>query len=99
MRIDGDDRNAKCDVQDHIGGLAANAGKGFQRLAASRNLAVEILEKPLRQGDDIRALARKRPIVWIMAADFSSPRASIFSGLSAMAKSARVALLTPVSVA
>jgi hypothetical protein len=45
------------------------------------------------------ALLRKSPIVLICSISRSSPRSSIFCGVSATWKSARVALLTPASVA
>ena len=45
------------------------------------------------------ALVRKRPIDLMSSRTRSSPSASIFSGVSASAKSFGVALLTPASVA
>ena len=45
------------------------------------------------------ALPRHRPMVRMYSPTSSSPSASIFSGVSAAANSARVALLTPASVA
>ena len=45
------------------------------------------------------ALVRKRPMVRISSVTFSTPSATIFSGVSARAKSAGVALFTPASVA
>ena len=56
MRIDGDHGFAESDIQDHIGCLAANAGKRFERFAVCRNLAPKILDEPLRQGDDVLCL-------------------------------------------
>ena len=45
------------------------------------------------------ALVRKRPMVRMMSVIAGSPSATIFSGVSALANSAGVALLTPASVA
>ncbi len=45
------------------------------------------------------ALVRKRPMVRISSVTSASLSAAIFSGVSARAKSAGVALLTPASVA
>ena len=47
----------------------------------------------------LRALALNRPMVRIWPRTPSSPSASMASGVSAAAKSVRVALLTPASVA
>ena len=47
----------------------------------------------------LRALVRKSPIVRIISVSRSSPSASIFCGVSAIANKAGVALLTPTSVA
>ena len=46
-----------------------------------------------------RALVLKKPSVLICWRSPSSPKASIFCGVSATAKRLRVALLTPTSVA
>ncbi len=39
MGIHGNRRFAKCDVEHHVGGLAAHSGQGFKGLAGARYLA------------------------------------------------------------
>src|ERR1700736_3679477 len=56
MRVDGDYRRAERSVHDDVGGLAAYSGERFERLAAVRNLATEILDEPPRQGDHVFCL-------------------------------------------
>ena len=61
MGIDGDRRLAESDVEHDIGGLAADAGQGFERLAGLRHLACELRDKGLRQADDILGLGAVEP--------------------------------------
>src|SRR3984893_4960318 len=56
MRVDGDRRRAESNVHDDIRGLAAYSGERFERLAAVRHLATEILDEPPRQGDHVFCL-------------------------------------------
>ena len=42
MRIDGDGGFAENDVENHIGGLAPDAGQGFQSFALARNFACHV---------------------------------------------------------
>jgi hypothetical protein len=39
VRVDGDGRFAEGGVEHHVGGLAADAGQGFERGAVARHLA------------------------------------------------------------
>src|SRR3712207_8956724 len=44
------------DVEDHIGGLAADAGQGLQRLAVARHLAAVLRDETARELDDVLRL-------------------------------------------
>jgi len=41
------------DVEHHVGGLAADAGQGFERGAIVRHLAAVAFQQQARQGDDV----------------------------------------------
>ena len=59
--IDGDGRLAEGDVEHDIRRLAADAGKGDERLAIVRHLAVELLDELPRQRDQVPRLAAIEP--------------------------------------
>ena len=56
MRVDGDGRLAEGDVEHHIGGLAADARQGLQRLARPRHRAAMLGDELLRQRHDVLRL-------------------------------------------
>ena len=71
-------------------------------MSASRSSGTSPLKSRISTSESAStffALARHRPTVRIWSAMPPSPSAAIFSGVSAMAKSFFVALLTPASVA
>jgi uncharacterized membrane protein len=47
---------AEGDAEHDVGGLAADAGQGFQVLALARHLAAVALDQELREGDDVAGL-------------------------------------------
>ena len=100
MGVDGVGDLAEGHVEHDIGGLAADAGQALELRRASRgtslpNSAISFSHSAMT----FFALVRNRPIVLMRSRTLSSPSASIASGVSASAKSGRVALLTPASVA
>ena len=56
MRIDGNRRLAKGDIEHHIGGLAADARQCLERRAVVRHLAAMFLDQDFRQADHILRL-------------------------------------------
>ncbi|VXA85183.1 hypothetical protein AERO8C_20333 [Aeromonas veronii] len=56
MGIDGDGGPAKGGVEYHVGGLAADAGQGFQRFAILRHLAAVALQQDGAGLDDVLGL-------------------------------------------
>jgi hypothetical protein len=86
-------------VEDHVRGLAPHPRQRLERRAGRRNLAAVLLDEDAGERITFFALLRKSPIVLMCSISRSSPSASIFPGVSATAKSARVALFTPASVA
>jgi len=56
MGIHGQRRLAEGDVEDDVGGLAADAGQGLERLAVARHMAAVAVDDLLRQGDDVPGL-------------------------------------------
>ena len=94
--IDRDGRLAEGDVEHDVGGLAADAGQRFQRLAIVRDLAAVLVDELLRQRDHVLRLGAKKPDGLDQVAHLALRRAStIFSGVSASLNKAGVALLTP----
>src|SRR5437763_4217869 len=53
MRVDGDSRLTKCNVEHDVCRFAADAGQGLQGLARARNLTAVRLHDFLRQSDEI----------------------------------------------
>src|SRR5262249_49884708 len=74
-------------------------GQRLQPLTRAGNLPAMLVHDFLRQGDEILCLGAEEADVLISSWTRSSPSAAIFSGVSAAANSAGVALLTPASVA
>src|SRR5580700_10241269 len=58
--VDGDGRLAEGDVEHDVGGLAADARQGFQRLAVVRNFAAVFFNELARKTDDIFGLGAKK---------------------------------------
>jgi hypothetical protein len=58
VRVDGERRRAEKFGHDHVGGLAADAGQGFQLFARARHLAAVTVPNQLCQLDDALALRR-----------------------------------------
>ena len=56
MGVDRDRRLAEGGVEDDIGGLAADPGKGFECLAGLGDFAAKLVDQPLREGDDVLGL-------------------------------------------
>jgi hypothetical protein len=99
MGVDRHGRLAERHVQHDIGGLAADAGQFRQGVAVVRHLAAMVADQRLAQRDDVLRLVAPEADGADVVADLASPSASIFCGVSATLNSARVALLTPASVA
>ncbi|MNC91420.1 hypothetical protein D3C83_76800 [compost metagenome] len=59
MRIDGNRRLAEGNVENDVGGLAADTGQRLQRFARAWNLAAMFGDQFLRQRDDIPGLGSK----------------------------------------
>lgn len=55
--VDGNGRLLEPDVQDHIGGLTADAGQGFERLAIPRHLAAMLVDENLGKSENVPGLA------------------------------------------
>ena len=100
MGVDGEGLLAERDVEDDIGGLAADARAASP---APRARAAPALPCSAMSFCDSAmtffALVLNRPMVLMASRSFASPSATIFSGVSTCANKARVALLTPASVA
>ena len=100
MRVDRDGRLAERDVEHDVRGLAADARQRLQRLARCAAPCCHARRSSFCDSAiTFFALVRKSPMVLISSRTLSSPSATIFSGVSAAANSAGVALLTPASVA
>src|SRR5262245_24087946 len=59
--IDGDGGLAEGDIEHDIRRLAANSGKGDERFAIVRHLAIELGDELLRQRDQVFGLAAIKP--------------------------------------
>ena len=99
MGVDGERRFAKSGVEDDIGGLAADPGQSFERVAVLRGLAAMLLDIARESAMTFLALAAIKPDRLDNLLKPDAPSATIVAGVSAIANSRRVALLTPVSVA
>src|SRR6185437_11840837 len=78
MRVDGDRRLAVNDIQHDIGGLAADAGQGLQRLARLRYPRIELFDQQLRQRKDVLRLAAVKSDGLDMALDALHPERDHF---------------------
>src|SRR5690625_375316 len=56
VRVHGNGRFAEGGVEDHVGGLAADAGQRLQFLARARNLAAVVFDQDAAGGDDVFGL-------------------------------------------
>ncbi len=62
VRVDRNCRLSECDVEDDVGGLAADARQSFERGAVGGNTAAVFRQQDLRQSDDVLRLVAKSPI-------------------------------------
>ena len=99
MGIDRHGVLAKGHVEHDIGGLAPDAGQRLHLGAGARHLAAEFGDQLFRQRDDVPGLVAIEPDGLDVLAHFLFAELQHFRGVSATANSARVALLTPASVA
>ncbi len=60
VRIDGDRRLAKSNIQNDVGGLAADPGQGLELVAVGWNLAAVLLDQLSRRGDHVFRLGVKQ---------------------------------------
>ena len=60
VRVHGNRRLAEGCIQDHIGRLAPDTGKGLQCRACVRNLAAVFADEDLRQRDDVLRLVAEQ---------------------------------------
>jgi hypothetical protein len=97
--VDGLRGVAEPHVEDHVRGLAPDARQRLERRAGGRHLAAVLLDQDAGELQDVLRLVAEEADRLDVLDQPSSPSASIFSGVSATAKSARVALFTPASVA
>ena len=66
MGVDGDAGHAERVAEDHVGGLAADAGQGDELVERARHLAVVPLDQCLAQLISESVLFRKKPVGSIM---------------------------------
>ena len=56
VRIDRDSRLAERDIEDDVGGLAADSGQDLELVPCARNFAAEVVDQNARGGDDVLCL-------------------------------------------
>ncbi len=61
MRVDGDRRLAESDVEDDVGGFAADPGQGLERLAGARHRAAMLLDEQAAGLDQVACLVAVQP--------------------------------------
>jgi hypothetical protein len=98
VRVHRHRRLAEGDVQHHVGGLAAHAGQGLQRLARARHLAAVLLDQDAAGLQQVLRLAAVQADGADVALQPFRP-APAWPAASATGNSRRVALLTLTSVA
>ena len=100
VRVDGQRRVAEGVVEDDVGGLAADPGKRLERLARARHLPAVLLDQDAAGRVQILRLGAKQADRADRVLERRQARGPASSAASARrAKSARVALFTPRSVA
>ena len=100
VRVDRDGRMTERGVQDHVGGLAADARQRFERFARLGHFAAVLVEQDAAGRDDVLRLGAVEADRLDVARRRLLRRASsICCGVFATGNSLRIALLTDTSVA